>query len=444
VVVTVDGDDVRLEGRGREREVEDCIVNTGEVARAGRLEVLRLEGKRIDVDARRGGARVVLVGLDEVEVAALTLRETVLAVELDLGDRRGVAELGIRVAPRAVEAGVAINVAGVLDNPDDLLARVVEGELDLVGRGGNRLRARELELLDQVLVGDLREAAALLRVEVDVIDIERARDQALATDGAEDLRGLRGRRCGGANVAQVLEVLELDVDLDLVVLEGDEGKREARVAVEPELERDVEGLLRDAARDLAVAVAVDDRARAEGAVITTGNERGVRAGQDRGIADIGLRDAGAAGRRADIEENTAVAIDHVEVGQLLARGERELIPDVEPLTIVLVDLLAANLNIDVVDQVLAEVGHPGEGVGVSDKGLVDRGEGHLDIDTGNQIAVTGDRALDTLAKVADTVEGLLDRLHREVRMAAVKLLEKGNLRVGRQIHVLGAIGDELH
>jgi hypothetical protein len=29
-------------------------------------------------------------------------------------------------------------------------------------------------------------------------------------------------------------------------------------------------------------------------------------------------------------------------------------------------------------------------------------------------------------------------------MAAVKLLEKGNLRVGRQIHVLGAIGDELH
>jgi hypothetical protein len=34
---------------------------------------------------------VVLVGLHRVEVLALTLRETVVAVELDLGDSDGVA-----------------------------------------------------------------------------------------------------------------------------------------------------------------------------------------------------------------------------------------------------------------------------------------------------------------------------------------------------------------
>ena len=125
---------------------------------------------------------MVLVGLDEVEVAALTLRETVLAVQLDLGDRHGVAEARVRVAPRAVERRVAVHVAGVLDNPDKLLAGVVERELDLVGRGRDRLRARELELLNQVLVGDLREAAALLRVQVDVVNIERARDHAEVAD----------------------------------------------------------------------------------------------------------------------------------------------------------------------------------------------------------------------------------------------------------------------
>jgi len=130
---------------------------------------------------------VVLEGLDEVEVAALTLRETVLAVELDLGDRDGVAELRVRVAPRGVELRVAVQVAGVLDDPDKLLAGVVERELNLVRRGRDRLRARELELLNQVLVRDLREAAALLRIEVDVVDVERARGKAEVADRRQDV-----------------------------------------------------------------------------------------------------------------------------------------------------------------------------------------------------------------------------------------------------------------
>ena len=392
---------------------------------------------------------MVLVRLHEVEVAALTLRETVLAVELDLRDRDGVAEVRVRVAPRGVELHVAVVVARVLDNPDKLLARVVERELDLVGRRRNRLRARELELLDEVLVGDLREAAALLRVEVDVVDVERARNEALVGDVLEHLlRRGRARRARDLDVDKVLEVLELDVDLDLVVLESNEREREARVAIEPELERDVERLLRDAVRAAGVGTAVrgDNRVRAENAIVAEVRKRGVEARKLGRRVGIDLRGARAA-RARDVDERTAIAVHHVEVAELLARGQRELIPHVEPLTVVLVDLLATDLNVDVVDHVLAEVRHPREldiARVAAENTRVDLGERDLDVDTRDKVAVTRDRALHTLAEVADTVERLLDGLHREVRVATVELLKEGNLGVRRQVHVLGAVGDELH
>jgi len=55
---------------------------------------------------------------------------------------------------------------------------VVEVELELVAGGGDGLTARELEGLDEVLVGDLGELATLIRVEVDVVDIEGRSDEA--------------------------------------------------------------------------------------------------------------------------------------------------------------------------------------------------------------------------------------------------------------------------
>ena len=440
--------DVRVERGRRERQVQHGIVDAREVARAAGLEVLRLEGERIDVDARRRRRRVVLEGLDEVEVAALTLRETVLAVELDLGDRDGVAELRVRVAPRGVETRIAVKVGGVLDDPDKLLAGVVERELDLVRRRCDRLRARELELLNQVLVRDLREAAALLRVEVDVVNVERARGKAEVADPREDaLDRDRGSTRNRRDVAEVLELVELDVDLNLVVLEGNQREREARVAIEPELKRDVERALRDASLNagrhrISRGRLLDNRGVGKRAVITRRDDTGVHAREDRRIGRGDLRRAGRA-VAAGVKKDTTVAVHHVEVRELLARGERELIPDVEPLTVVLVDLLATDLNVDVVDHVLAEVRDPRERGAVRDL-LVNRGERDLNVDTRDKITVAADRALDTLAEVADTVKRLLNRLHREVRVAAVELLEERNLRVRRQVDVLCTIGDELH
>ena len=75
------------------RQLEGRLVDTAEVARAGRLVLLRAQREGVHVDTRRRRAAVVLEGLDFVEVGTLTLRETVLSVELELGDLHGVLAL---------------------------------------------------------------------------------------------------------------------------------------------------------------------------------------------------------------------------------------------------------------------------------------------------------------------------------------------------------------
>ena len=127
---------------------------------------------------------------------------------------------------------------------------MVEVELQLVGGGRDRLTARELERLDQVLVGDLGELAALIRVEVDVVDVEGRGRQVLAIDTVAD-RVEVGRDLRRDVEAQVAEIVEVEVDADLVVLERDQRERQARVAAEPELERDVQRVIRRAREDLA-------------------------------------------------------------------------------------------------------------------------------------------------------------------------------------------------
>ena len=122
---------------------------------------------------------------------------------------------------------------------------MVEVQLELVGGGRDGLAARELERLDQVLVGDLGELAALIRVEVDVVDVEGRGREVGGVDTVAD-RVEVARQLRRDVEAEVAEVVELEVDADLVVLERNERERKARVAVEPELEGDVERVLRGA------------------------------------------------------------------------------------------------------------------------------------------------------------------------------------------------------
>ena len=293
---------------------------------------------------------------------------------------------------------------------------MVEVHLDLVRRARDRLTARELELLDEVLVRDLGEAAALVRVEVDVVDVERGRDEARRRDAVTD--GVRVRRRVRVVPAEVVELVELEPDLDLVVLERNQREREARVAAEPELEGHVERVLRRAALDLLARVG------------------------------LGVRRAGRIAALTALDEEVDKVRDvtnHLRIARLLAGLLRELIPDLEPVTVVLVDLLAANLNIDVVDKIVADPVEPAElraaAVARLERNL---GKRRLEVDAVDQVAVAADRALDLLAEVGRAVERLLDGLHRKVRVAAVYNLEESNLGVTRKIDVLSAVRDKLH
>jgi len=410
----------RANGVVGQGDVQGRIVNTGEVAGAAGLVLLGLERKGVHVDTDSGDVGVVLVRLDQVEVLAFTLVKSVMAVELDLGrhDRvvarqalhtgHGVARLqhgaippiGVVVALLAlvgVDGGIrAVNKRITLNNPHELLARVVEVHLDLVGRGGHRLTAGELQLLNQVLVRDLGEAAALIRVQVDVVNIQGRRDQARGADTVTD--GVQVRAAsGGVIKAQVGELLKLQPDLDLVVLEGNQGQRKTRVAAEPELQRNVQSVLRGARGNLVEGVGL----------------RVVRAGSVAALATLDEQ----------VDELRHVA-NHLGITGLLARLLGELVPDVEPVTIVLVNLLATNLNIHVVDQVVTDPVEPAELGARAIRGRKGHlGESGLEVDTVDQVTITGDGALDLLAKVGSAREGLLNGLHGKVGVATVDDLE---------------------
>jgi hypothetical protein len=402
--------------------------------------LLRLESERVHVDTDRGDVGVVLVRLNPVEVVTVADSEAVVAVELDEGrDYRvvtshtlnagdGVTRLEdgavppVRVVERllalpGVDDGVIARHERVaLDNPDELLARVVEVELDLVGRGRDGLTTSELEGVDQVLVGDLGELAALIRVEVDVVNIERGGDQTLGGDTVTDDVGV-GRLLGRIVPAHVAEVVELQIDAHLVVLEGDQGQSQARVTVKPELEGDIQGVLRGALLDLVRRVGGTGAAVGV-AVLTALNEN---------VHELG-----------DVT-------NHLGVASLLARLLGELIPDLEPVTVVLVDALATNLNLNIANKIVTRPVEPAElGARAVRAEERDLGQSGLEVHAVDQVTIALDGAGDLLAEVRGTIERVLNGLHGEVGVAAVNHLEERDLGVTSQVNILGAVGYELH
>jgi len=489
------------------RELERRLVDTREVAGAAGLVLLRLEREGIHVDTLSRGAGVVLVGLHAGEVASLTLREAVLAVELELGNLNRVLALAtntgleddlreevvgrvlkhdrlvvtthrdVGVEPRgaverralgdanAREVGAgrtvtrcrgrrerastnttqratgedvhhdalraevicvverlasvdlldedlvrrAVHERVALNNPHELLNRVVEVELDLVRARRDRLGTRELELLNQVLVCLLGEPATLLCVEVDVVDVQRGGCERL------DARGNRATRGDQLVVGAVDPLLELHVDAHLVVLERDERDRKTRVAAEPELERDVE------------------RAR-----------RGARAG------GAGVRELGARARRIQriattiLHQHEVVAVaDHVVEGLDRAHILGELGPDLHPVAVLAVDALTTDLELNRLDETVTDVVEPAEAAQRAHRRKVNRRENHLHVRAVHQVGVTVDHRRHTLVEVGLAVERHLNGLHREVGMTLVQDLPERDLGVARDVDILRTIADEL-
>ena len=240
------------------------VVNTRQVACATGLVLLGLESERVHIDAHGWDVCVVLVGLHQVEVGTLAHLESVVAVELEQGrdngvaarhalhTGHGVARLEHRSVPpiRVVEwllslvgadhRVIAAHERVTLHNPHELLARVVEVQLDLVARGGDGLTASELEHIDQVLVRDLGELAALICVQVDIVHIERGGSEASLAHTRAHRVGVRGSGC--LVPAEVVQRIELQIDAHLVVLERNQRQRQTRVAAEPELQGHIQSV----------------------------------------------------------------------------------------------------------------------------------------------------------------------------------------------------------
>ncbi len=398
---------------------------------------LRSEGKGVYIDTSGRAVGVVLVGLHLVEVATLADLEAIVAVELEeSSDDRvlaghtldgGVGETaeldgaipevrvveGLLTIPGINYSGVARHERIALDNPDKLLHGVVEVELDLVGRGSDGLTAGELENLNEVLVGHLGELAALIGVKEDVVNIERGSRETSSGD-AVNHRLLVGP-------AEVAEVVELEVDAHLVVLEGDEGESKTRVAAEPELEGHIESVLRSALRDDVGLIG---------------------ASSSRGTA---VRVAGGSGRGIDQVGELGHVTNHLGIHSLLTGLLGELIPDVEPVTIVLVNALTTDLELNGLHEVVTNPVEPAE-LGIT---TISGAESHLrenslEIDAVDKITIALDSAGNLLAEVGGTIEGVLNGLHGKVSVTTVYNLPEGDLGVASKVNILSTIGYERH
>ena len=119
----------------------------------------------------------------------------------------------------SLKGGAVINVSIGLDNPDELLARVVEVDLDLVGGRTDGLITSELELLNEVLVGVLGHLSSLVSIQEDEINVDRGGNEGLLV-GSGDSEGRSGGE--GNQILDSPQALanrsEINVNLDLVIL----------------------------------------------------------------------------------------------------------------------------------------------------------------------------------------------------------------------------------
>ena len=320
----------------------------------------------------------------------------------------------------ALKRRAIVNVAVGLDDPDELLDGVVEVELDLVGGGTDGLVTGELELLDEVLVGVLGHASALVGVQEDVVNVEGGGDEGLVVSSDDLATSGRAGASQRANGPQALiNGTNIKVDLDLVVLEGDEGEGKTGVTAVPELEGHVEGGL------------------GEG---IAGSANLARGGGLAGAINIIKRGVG------NVSELGGVS-DHGKVSGTLVHAEGELVPDVHPITVLAINALATDLNLNLRNDLLTREVKP-TGINAvliaANHLLVDLGESDLQVSAVRQITVAGNGASDTTTEIGLAVKGLLNGLHGKVGVAFVRHLPEGNLGITSQVNVLSAIGDKLH
>jgi hypothetical protein len=325
----------------------------------------------------------------------------------------------------AVERRTVVNVLIGLDNPDKLLNGVVKVELDLVGRRTDRLITSELELLNKVLVGVLSHTSALIGIQEDVVNIERSGNKRLVVGSVDATTSGRGSRVRVAAAERtdspqaLIDGTNIKVDFDFVVLKSDEGKGKTRVTAVPELKGYIEG---------SFGQSIAGSANLTRGVCLTRTIDGI----ERGVSD---------------ESQLGGVADHSIVARVLVIGKSKVVPDMHPVTILAINALTTDLNLNLGNQLLTREIKPTSINTVLSRslhGLVNLGESNLKVGAVSQITITRNGAGYTTTEISLTVKSLLNRLHRKVSVTFVRHLPKGNLRVARKIDILGAVSYKLH
>jgi hypothetical protein len=368
-----------------------------------------------------------------VNERASGISDSIVATECVDSIRQSIDSIGVvegLSTENAVEKLVALQRRAVVDiliglnNPNKLLNGVVKVELDLVGRRANGLIASELKLLNKVLVGILSHTSALIGVQEDIVDIERGSDQRLVVgvvDAAAD-RGVGGvvgavKRTNGPQA--LINGADIKVDLDLVVLKSDKGKSKTGIAAIPELKGDIEsGFGESIARGANLARSVSLTRTIDGI--------------ERGVSDEG--------KLGGVANHSVVAVT-------LVVGESKVVPDMHPVTILAINALTTDLNLNLGNQLLTGEIEPtsiNTILGGSLHGLVNLGESNLKVCSVGKITVSADRACNTTSEIGLSRECLFNALHSKVCVASVRHLPESNFRGSSKEHILGTVSDKLH
>jgi len=289
----------------------------------------------------------------------------------------------------ALKRRAVVNVLIGLDNPDELLNGVVKVELDLVGRRADGLIAGELQLLNKILVGVLSHTSALIGIQEDVVDVERRSDERLVVSSVDTATS--GRRTGvGIAAAErtdspqaLIDGADIEIDLDLVILKGDERKSKTGVTAIPELEGDVKGGLGEG---------IAGSANLTRSVSLTRTIDGVK----RGIGD---------------ESELGGVSNHSIVTFLLVKRESKVVQMSHPFPLLAVNALPTDLNLNLRNQLLTGEIEPtsiNTVLGSALHGLVNFRESNLKVSAVSQVTIAGNSASYATSEIGLSVKSLLD------------------------------------
>jgi hypothetical protein len=172
-------------------------------------------------------------------------------------------------------------------------------------------------------VGVLRHLSTFISVKEDIVYVEGSSNEGLVV-GSGNFDGARVSSEGTNSPEALINRTDIKVDLDFVVLEGNQREGKTRVTAEPELEGNVESGLRESVTRSA------DLARSIGVARTI---------------DVGEGGVGDEGKLGSVT-------DHLVVTTLLFGGKSKLVPDVHPVTILTVNTLTTDLNLNLGDKLL--------------------------------------------------------------------------------------------